>query len=125
MARLAVRKLPQWSARAEAGLSETLRGEEAEIARQVNEGIAELFEFENDTFMVTRIEAGETLPSELVVMCLQGQGLNRIAPWTINLARANDMASIRVHTQRLGLGRALRRYGFRELERVYRLDLGN
>lgn len=118
-----IEKIPQWNEEAERGLRDTLRDDGPELARQVNEGIAELYLIDGETYMLTRVDAVEGGPRELVVCCMQGRNVRQITPWIIDLAAANGIDSIRYHTQRPALQRMVAKFGFRELERVYRLEL--
>ncbi|SRR5258706_1820716 len=119
---LTIAKIPQWSDAAELGLGETLGKFRDELADQVNRGIAELWRLGRRTYLLTRLDKWAH-GSELVVCCLKGEGLHEIAPVIIERAKKQGIDSIRFHTTRPGLSRLVSRYGFRESERVYTLDL--
>ena len=120
---LAVAKLPQWTAEADRGLGETLGVFRDDLAEQVRRGIAELWRFGADTYMVTRLDKVRELGLQLVVCCVKGRGAHQIAPFIIAAAKKQGVHSIRFHSSRPGMARLFGRYGFREAERVYLLDL--
>ena len=66
--------------------------------------------------------------SEMVIVAAGGKGANLMAsimPSLEIIAAACGAQSVRVHSCRSGMGRALRGHGFFEAERVYRKGLGN
>ncbi len=69
-------------------------------------------------YMITREEG-----AELVVCCLEGSGIHQVAPLIINIAKNAGFKGIRYHSKRAGMGRILQRYGFEEVERVYKVGL--
>lgn len=94
-----------------------------EILNEIRQGIAEAWKVDGGTaWMVTRIERHDG-GRELVVVCLEGAGLDHLAPQIIEQARIGGIASIRVHSSRPGMGRMLARHGLREVERIYRVAI--
>lgn len=112
-----------WTPHAARALGEALGADAAEIGRQVREGFAQCYVADCGAHLVTRVEQIEAQAPELVIVAMQGRGVHAVAQPIIDSARAQGIGSIRFHTARPALGRMVRRWGFFELERVYRLDL--
>jgi hypothetical protein len=106
----------EWSLAVAAKLSRSGGDDIDEIKAQVEQG-AVIFEFENLALAVCRIDQLNTR-SEFVIVCLEGRGLHKIAPFLIGMAKRAGCHSIRVHTQRKGLSKMLERYQFKQDEIV-------
>ena len=68
------------------------------------------------------------MPSELVYVAVGGRIKGgsiyvTLLPVCCEMAEAMGAKSVRAHASRKGIGRWLQRVGFRETERVYRLNL--
>lgn len=95
----------------------------ADIAAEVQSGRAEAWRLNSGmAYMVTRIE-GTAKGLELVVIALEGRNIRQLAPEIISQARAVGCRSIRFHTQRPGMAKIMKAFGFNEAERVYRAEL--
>jgi hypothetical protein len=98
-------------------------GDLVEILEEIRQGNAEgLCINGGEAWMVTRIER-TAQGRELVVMCLEGAGLDQLAPQIADLGRRLKVNSLRAHSARPGMGRMLARHGWQEVERVYRVVL--
>lgn len=88
------------------------------ITQDVAAGRAELLQLD-DVTLVTRVE---DYPEgrEVVIVCAQGKGLARQAQRLIDAARRIGAKSIRFHTSDPNLGRAARRWGYQEVQRIYK-----
>lgn len=101
----------------------TLRDDEQIIKNYVEAGEALAFKC-LDCHGVLRSEN-----SELVIMCLQGSRLKKVALELLNFARLNDFKTVRFHTNRPALNRFLNSVlksedlEFYEMERIYRVVL--
>ena len=113
-----IERIKQWTAEAERGLNQTLRDDTEALKQQVNSGIAELWRINGDSWMISRVEQYAD-KNELVVCCFQGKDLLTIGTEIIGAAKEQGLHSIRFHTQRKGLNRLLKPFGFRYLETVY------
>lgn len=108
-----------WTDEAERGLSETFGFDREAIIEGVQAGTLECWRINGGkAWMVTRIEQ-----RELVVCCLQGSGLARLAPVIYRIAQRNGLRAIRFYTRRPGLARMLKRYGFVAAETMYRCEV--
>ncbi len=108
-----------WSADAEQGLSLTLQQDLQWMRQEVEKGIAQLWRINQGALWV--VTRGEL--DELVLCCVQGKGLHDFMPFLINQARKQGFKTMRCHTDRKGLLRALQRYGVRQREVVLELTL--
>ncbi len=61
--------------------------------------------------------------SELVAVAVAGAGLHFMMPELISMAKRAGYKTMRCHTQRPGLERALKRYGIEQRETVLGLEL--
>jgi len=99
-------------------VTESMRGEEAYFSEAIKQGECQAWRFNTtDIWMITRSEK-----NELVICCIEGKGLNQVAPQIIEVAKQGGFESIRFHTKRPALGRILARHGFNERERIYSLE---
>ena len=113
-----ITRFKQWRPEAERGLDQTLRNDTEALKTQVNSGIAELWHIDGHSWMISRVEDyGDK--KELVICCYQGKDLLTIGEEIIKAAKQQGLHSIRFHTQRKGLNRLLKPFGFRYLETVY------
>jgi len=112
-----------WSQEAVEGLGETLRDCEDLLRDQVNRGIAELWQIEDRSWMITRTEVFLNRKPELVVCCYKGEQLNAVTQEIMVTAIKNGFGSIRYHTQRKGLNRLVQDLGFEFMESIYHKQL--
>ncbi|HHJ14273.1 MAG TPA: hypothetical protein ENJ79_07830 [Gammaproteobacteria bacterium] len=117
-----IRRLPRLDDAARAGLRDALDGYEAEFARQIEAGIAQLWQVD-DGFLIVRIEHAADHAPELVICALQGVAIDRVGPLLIEAGKRAGCGSIRMHTRRRGLGRMVRKFGMVLDEWVYSLRL--
>ena len=113
----------QWSQEAVIGLGETLRDCEDLLRDQVNRGIAELWQVDDHSWMITRTEYFPNRKPELVVCCYKGEQLNAVTQLIMATAIKNGFGSIRYHTQRKGLNRLVQDLGFEFMESIYHKQL--
>jgi len=74
-------------------------------------------------YMLTRLEATDAGP-ELVIIAARGVGVDRVMRQLQETARQQGIQSMRLHTRHgRAFARLIGRYGFREAERVYRVEL--
>ncbi len=119
-----INKIPTWTDEAERALNIALQGCEQLYQRQVDTGTAELWQIDNHSFAVTRIESNQYEQLEMVVCLYQGKGLNSFVKHLIERVMSSDISIIRFHTQSAGLGRwMVNQFGFSEAERVYKLQV--
>lgn len=83
----------------------------AEIAREVQVGISELWAIKDCGLLVTRLERYSTFTPELVLVAGVGQDAPRVITTFKNLARRKGWIC-RIHTKRSGMTRILYRLGF-------------
>lgn len=93
------------------------------IARQVKEGVAQLWECESErshAWVVTRVDADEA-GVEWCIVLFEGSGLHEFVPHFVDAARARGIP-LRAHLRadRPGLLRMVRKYGFGPTEIVVR-----
>lgn len=87
------------------------------IREQVKAGIAQLWRVTGegvDAYVVTRID-----DDEWVIVCGEGCGFKKMAPYFIAVARAKGL-TIRTHTKRKGIIRMWRQFGLTVDEYVLR-----
>jgi len=112
----------RWSDEAEQGLGRTLQDDGLLLKTLVNQQQAQLWRIDSSngrSWMITRIEPVINSKPELVVCCYCGCDLPVVVERIISSAQQQGIGSIRYHTQRKGLNRLLRLFGFTERERVY------
>jgi len=111
-----------WCDEAAVGLSRAL-GDDLRVMRdEVESNRAQLWKVHGYGFLVTRIESdcnGKTL----VLVAAEGRGIDAITPVLIDVAKANGIGFLRVHSARKGMGRILKKHGYRYLETVYLLEV--
>lgn len=106
-----------WNSRVSEIFAPVLGSDEIEMRMQIQQGIAEIWQLDT-LFLITRIEE-----SELVVCCAIGQGLKELAPLINRAAKQKGCKTIRFHSTRPALSRLLKVWKFRELERVYQMEV--
>jgi hypothetical protein len=119
-------KFTRWPPGADAALRDALDGDGAELARQVNAGHAELIRWETSRgacWTVHRIERLADQPGELVLCCIQGRGAREVLPVLLAAAGAQGLAGARFLSARKGAERFARKWGFREVARMFYLPL--
>jgi len=119
-----------WSEEAGRALARALADGGPDVRAEVEQGAAELFRVPGLGWIVMRIEEHLSGRRELVIVAAVNLERRELAaaatlPGLIALARAQEVHSIRVHSARPGMGRLLERFGFRAVERVYRLEIGD
>jgi len=108
-----------WSPFLASGLAFAVGDDEAEIAKQVNQGIAQAYSFDDArAFCVLRMDS-----SEFVVVCFEGEGLVDYCHLLIESARAARAKTIRFHTKNKAVGRMVREFGVEEKETVFSMSL--
>jgi len=110
-----------WSDVVESVLRPVLGDDVPVVRGEVERGISELFQVDDRGYLVTRIEDYDSF-REFVIVAAVGHGTDAVLPKLIGLAQGNGIDRIRVHSNRPGMGRLLRGYGFTELHRVYQLN---
>lgn len=103
-----------WNPTAASGLSSALGDDLPMIADEIKAGRAALYEVPGRGWMVFRREG-----SELVCIAAEGRGL---LPVFAAIVEQTNAQTVRVHSSRAGMGRMLAPLGFREAERVYRME---
>lgn len=101
-----------------AALAEAMGDDAAEIAAQVEAGIARLLVYPDESRIVVRLEPVAD-SHELVIVAGAGQGAAAKVEGLRDAAIARGW-SMRFHSRRPALGRMLAGLGFTESERVYR-----
>ena len=107
-----------WSPRLAAALSKSTFPDGKKVAGEIVSGAAEAWELDGIGHAVTRLEVTEA-GNVLVMVATEGRGfytpefLNLRDGLAIRIATAND-ATLRIHSRRPGVGRFLKRYGYRE-----------
>lgn len=105
------------------GLVGTFGDDELELEREVADGLAHCWRLEDGSaYLLTRLEIAPQ-GDELVIICAKGRGVADAMPAIQQRARELGIGSIRFHTPTPALGRLAGRYGFAEVERVYRVKL--
>ena len=116
---MAIIKHRHWSPEAEKGLHETLRDCGELLRQQVESGVAELWEIDDHSWMITRVEHWPHQKPELVICCYQGRDLHTVGKAIVASAKAQGFGSIRYHTRHKGLNRLLKDFQFDYLETIY------
>jgi hypothetical protein len=106
-----------WSQQAHEVLKPALNGDDDHVKREVQQGLSSLFSCEAG-YMVVRREG-----DELVLVSGAGRNVDQALKDWISAAKHKGFKSVRYHTQRKGMMRKAKNNGFKELERVYRLEL--
>jgi hypothetical protein len=94
------------------------------IRNSVQDNESNLYHFQGDNtdlFMVIRSEG-----SEMVVVCVGGEGIKEAGQYLIENAQKLGFTSIRYHAKNPAVHRLYSGYGFggEEVERVYKIALG-
>jgi hypothetical protein len=114
-----------WSERAEAGLCKVLGEDRDSILEGVNAGRLQLWELNSGTtWLVTCVEADT---KELIVCCIQGNGLKHVADLLWRTMKEQGLKRARWFTQRPALAAALKRqrYPVKLLGHVYVVEVPN
>jgi hypothetical protein len=106
-----------WSQQAHEVLKPALNGDDDHIKQEVQKGLSSLFKCDAG-YMVVRRE-----DDELVLVSGAGRNVDEALQDWIAAAKQQGFKSVRYHTQRKGMMRKAKNNGFKELERVYRLEL--
>ena len=104
----------RWSDEAAAVLKPAMCGDDEIIIEQVTSGIAELFKIPGYGFIITRIEG-----SELVLMCAAGRGGIDVMAAIDQMAAANGLKTVRLHSRRRGMERYIKKAGYKLMEKVF------
>lgn len=119
MAALITFERADWCAQAAQGLKRALAKDGAFIAEEVRDGISQLWRVNaGESWVVTREEG-----AELVVVCLEGKDMVGITGAIIQNAKKAGFETMRAHTKRRGMMRALKRFNVKQREIVLELDL--
>lgn len=99
-------------------------GEDAEqIIDEVCKGISQLYQVNDVSWLVTRIDVFGDKP-ELVLVCYQGENVLTMVNWLAGVAREKGIKSLRCHTKNKQFARVIEnRIGADLLEYVYKLEL--
>jgi len=97
--------------------------EEDAILADCESGRAVAWEVVGHGVVITRIERGPS-GRELVLVAGAGKGMALVLEGFREIARNNNIETIRIHSARRGMWRMLRKSGYKEVERVYRLKVG-
>ncbi len=112
------KQLP-WSDAVAQKLSKAMGNDQALFEREVNANVCQIWELlGGDLYMITRSEY-----SELVICAMEGKGMSKVAPEIIKHAKQRGFKSIRFHTQQIWLAEKLAKFGFKEQERIYSVEL--
>ncbi|MBE0471510.1 MAG: hypothetical protein IBX55_18615 [Methyloprofundus sp.] len=94
------------------------------IKNQVKTDICELWQIEGCGFTITRAEldhAGK--PADFVFVVGVGQNALHVINHFRAGAKKQGFRAFRIHSRRVGMGRYLKKIGFKPLETVYSLEL--
>ena len=91
------------------------------ILNELKSGVCEAWQIADVAF-ITRIETTANT-KELVVVCSQGRGLAQAGEVMRKAAKSAGCKTVRFHTSRPAQQRLLKQFNFRELERVYIMEL--
>ncbi len=115
-----VKRLTHWTPEADAGLNQVMGDDRDDLCIQIENGMCQLWYLPKfDSWMITRSEPRLNQAPVLVICCYQGKGLVEVGQHIVKAAQQQDFAGIRYHTQRKGLNRLLKPFGFEKLETVY------
>lgn len=107
-----------WTKQAAAILAPALGDALPMVEAEVKAGDCELWRYPDDSFTVTRLEV-TAVGRELVLVAGAGRCYKeKVAGW-VRLAKAKGW-TVRVHSNRIGVGRWLKGLGFQPVETVYR-----
>jgi len=98
-------------------LVNTFGGDEEAVRLDVEEGISTCWQIDK-IYMITRREN-----TTLIIVCIGGEGLQKVAPMIIDAAKKSGCENIRYHTARKGMGRILEKFGAQLEECIYRIKL--
>lgn len=114
-------RIHRWCPAADAGLCDAVLDNRDELACGVNSGKLELYKLDDGAaWLVTCVDVDTR---ELIVCCVQGQGLENIAPILYRIAQNNGLSAVRFFTTRPALARLLRPFPVRLLGYVYRCEV--
>lgn len=119
--KIKILRLPGWTAEAEAGLGESLRDDRDILKAEVDAGRADIFFVSPDTWMLTRLDPVTGKAPELVVCCFRGSRAKEITRLIVERAKARGLSGVRFHTNRKGIPRMVREFGFEFVEAVYQV----
>jgi len=98
-------------------LRQTFGDDEEEIKHDVHIGVAACWRV-GGLALIARKEQ-----TELVIMCLAGEGLKDAMPALMKAARQGGCKTARFHAERMALGRQLKPFGFVAKETIFRAPL--
>lgn len=87
------------------------------VTQQIADGRAELYLL-GEVAVVLRVDVFPE-GKELVIVCAQGEGLAKHMKRITDAAALIGAKSVRFHTDNPRLGEAARRWGYKEVQRVY------
>ena len=122
---ITVQKIP-WNDHAEAGLKLALAGDLHTIKNQVLANICELWRVGDNGYVITRFETDHK--KELVLVAGEGfkaagNGYIESVKAFCNIAANAGAETVRIHTDKKGIGRMIKNIGFSEVETIYKLEL--
>lgn len=121
-------KALSWTKQTDRDIAQAAGADLPLIREQVKAGQADLYHLESDhtdLLVVARSETAVT-GKELVIVCVQGQGMKDAGPVLMDAAKRQGFKTIRYHCENPAVQRLYQRYGFAgyEAERVYKIELG-
>lgn len=116
----------RWDDQAEAALGDLIDGDRQAVLEDLEDGRAELWRARGpgyEGWLITRVEAMRDGGRELVLIAGRGRGMAAVMLVLREAARRSGCRRIRAHSHRPGYARFVAGLGFREVERVFVLDL--
>lgn len=104
-------------------LAKVLGDDLAEIRRQVKAGVCELWQIPGHGVTITRKEYQDGQPSEFVFVAGRGQEARDVIRHFEPIAKAEGFKKLRIHSERVGMGRYLAEVDFYLTEAIYKKDI--
>lgn len=111
-----------WSAESAAKLAGVLGDDPREIIEQIEAGVAELWQYGNGSYVVTRLEHEPNGKRWLVLVAGAGANLKSVVGWWCQFAEEKKLA-IRIHSERAGMLKMLKPFGFEAAETIYKKEV--
>lgn len=110
----------EWSEKAAKKLESALLGDSLQIQNQVALGVAELWQIEQTSYLVTRVEHTADDKRELVFVAGAGENAAEVIEYFKEKAKKSGVKTMRLHSNLKGMIRLVRKSGFVPVETVYR-----
>jgi hypothetical protein len=95
-----------------------------EIKEQVAAGICELWQVGKKSYVVTRAECDQGgRPNEFCIVAGRGENAHGVISGFAEGAKRQGFKAVRIHSKRPGMGRHLKKIGFKTAETVYKMEL--